>query len=91
LLFPILTILLVPFAFVFVTYFASSRLGSKVGWLAFLALAYSTLSTLLAGFQGGVAEYYGWHPIGLFGLSADGLSIPMLFTISLLCTLISLY
>jgi NADH-quinone oxidoreductase subunit M len=36
-------------------------------------------------------EYYQWQPIGFFGLNADGLSIPILFTIALLCTLISVY
>jgi NADH-quinone oxidoreductase subunit M len=46
---------------------------------------------LYAGIQGGSVEYYQWQPIGFFGLNADGLSIPILFTIALLCTLISVY
>src|SRR5208283_1418172 len=87
----LLQILLVPLAFVFITYYAGSRWGSKAGWLAFIALAYSTVLTLLAGAQGGVTEYYNWKPIGLFGFNADGLSIPILFTITLLCTLLSIY
>lgn len=88
---PLLQVLLVPFAFVFVTYLAGVRWGKKAGWLAFLPLAYSTLLILLAGAQGGLVEYYDWRPIGLFGFNADGLSIPILFTIALLCTLISIY
>ncbi len=86
-----LQILLVPLAFVFITYFAGNKWGSKAGYLAFIALAYSTVLTLLAAYQGGVQEFYDWSPIGLFGLSADGLSVPILFTIALLCTLMSLY
>ncbi|MGA3405901.1 MAG: NADH-quinone oxidoreductase subunit M [Candidatus Bathyarchaeia archaeon] len=87
----LLQILLVPLAFVFITYFAGLRWGRRAGWLAFLSLAYSTLLTLFAGFRGGLIEYYEWSPIGLFGLNADGLSIPILFTIALLCALISIY
>ena len=87
----LLQILLVPLAFVFITYFAGLRWGRRAGWLAFLSLAYSTLLTLFAGFRGGLIEYYEWNPIGLFGLNADGLSIPILFTIALLCALISIY
>jgi NADH-quinone oxidoreductase subunit M len=86
-----LQILLVPLAFVFITYFAGRKWGSKAGYLSFIALAYSTFLTLLAASQGGVQEFYNWSPIGLFGLSADGLSVPILFTIALLCALMSLF
>jgi NADH-quinone oxidoreductase subunit M len=87
----LLQILLVPIAFVFITYVAGMRWGAKAGWLAFIPLAYSTFLTLLAGWQGGVQEFYSWRPIGYFGLNADGLSVPILFTISLLCALMSVY
>ena len=87
----LLQILVVPLIFVFVTYYAGVRWGARAGWLSFIALAYSTVLTLLAGWQGGVQEFYDWRPIGLFGLNADGLSIPILFTIALLCTLMSVY
>ena len=87
----IIQILLVPFVFVFITYAAGVRWGPKAGWLSFVALAYSTFLTLFAGWQGGVQEFYDWRPIGLFGLNADGLSVPILFTIALLCTLMSIY
>lgn len=66
-------------------------MGRRAGWLAFLSLSYSTAITLLVGVRGGAVEYYEWRPIGLFGLNADGISIPILFTIALLCALISLY
>ena len=87
----LLQILLVPLIFVLVTYYAGVRWGAKAGWLSFLALGYSTILTLLAGLQGGAQEFYNWRPIGLFGLNADGLSVPILFTIALLCTLMSIY
>ena len=87
----LLQILVVPLIFVFVTFYAGSRWGAKAGWLSFLALGYSTVLTLLAGWQGGIQEFYDWRPIGLFGLNADGLSVPILFTIALLCTLMSIY
>jgi NADH-quinone oxidoreductase subunit M len=87
----ILQILLVPLVFVFIAYYAGVKWGSKAGYLSFLALAYSTLLTLLAASQGGLQEYYNWSPIGIFGLNADGLSIPILFTIALLCALMSIF
>lgn len=87
----ILQILLVPFVFVFLAYYAGVRFGAKAGWIACGALAYSTFLTILTGWQGGGLEFYQWNPIGLFGLKADGLSLPILFTIALLCALISVY
>lgn len=87
----LLQILLVPFLFVFIAYAAGVRWGAKAGWVAFAPLAYSTLLTLLSASQGGVKEFYNWSPIGQFGLHADGLSIPVLFTIALLCALICVY
>jgi len=90
-LFLLLQILLVPITFIFIAYLAGLRWGAKAGWISFIALAYSTALTLLAGWQGGVQEFYSWRPIGFFGLNADGLSVPILFTIALLCTLMSIY
>lgn len=87
----VLQIILVPFLFVFITYAAGVRWGAKAGWLGFIALGYSTFLTLSAGWQGGIQEFYSWSPIGFFGLNADGLSVPILFTIGLLCTLMSIY
>jgi len=87
----LLQILLVPLAFVLLTYFAGLRWGKRVGWLAFISLAYATTIILFVGLRGGAVEYYEWLPIGMFGLNADGLSIPILFTIALLGALISIY
>ena len=41
--------------------------------------------------QGAYQELYTWAPIGFFGLRVDNLSFPILFTISLLTALISLF
>jgi len=87
----LLQILLVPFAFVFIAYYVGVKWGRKAGYVSFASLAYSTILTLMLGLQGGGQEFYDWSPIGQFGFNADGLSIPILFTISLLTTLISLY
>jgi len=87
----ILQIILVPFLSVFIAYYAGVKKGSRAGWVAFLALAYSTFLTLVTAMQGGGQELYDWRPIGIFGLNADGLSIPVLFTIAILCALMSLY
>jgi NADH-quinone oxidoreductase subunit M len=87
----ILQILLVPLLFVFISYLAGLKWGARAGYVGCIPLAYSTLLTLLTGWQGGGQEFYNWSPIGLFGLNADGLSVPILFTISLLCALMSVY
>lgn len=86
-----LQILLVPFLFVFIAYYVGVKKGSRAGWVSFIGLAYSTVLILLTWWQGGAREFYDWSPLGLFGLNADGLSLPIAFTIALLCTLISLY
>jgi NADH-quinone oxidoreductase subunit M len=46
---------------------------------------------MLSGWGGTVVEAFQWEPIGFFGFRADGLSIPIVFTISLLCTVIAIY
>src|SRR5208282_2882957 len=57
----LLQILLVPLVFVFITYYAGTKWGSKAGWLAFIALAYSTILTLLAGAHDRVAMHVTLH------------------------------
>ena len=56
-----------------------------------IPLALSTLLVLLAGWQGNVVETFRWEPIGYFGFRADGLSVPVVFTVTLLCSVISVY
>jgi len=80
-----------PLVIVPVVWFLSRRFGARVGWLAAVPLAISTLAAILSGWLGTVFEAFQWEPIGFFGFRADGLSIPILFTVSLLCTVIAVY
>ena len=64
----LLQILLGPLLFIFIAYVAGVKWGAKAGWVAFAPLAYSTFLTLMAGLQGGVAEFYQWSPIGYSAL-----------------------
>lgn len=89
--FILLQILVVPLIAVPIVYVLGQRLGVKVGWISAASLLYATLLTILVAVGGGGTEFYTWQPIGYFGLRADGLSIPILFTISLLSFVISIY
>jgi NADH-quinone oxidoreductase subunit M len=65
--------------------------------VAFVLLLIPFISILLSALMaansstGSYTEAYPWYPIGTFGLNADNLSLPVLFTISLLAALISLF
>ncbi len=74
-----------------VVWVLSRRFGAHVGWIAAIPLAISTLVAIFSGSLGTVVEAFRWEPIGYFGFRADGLSIPILFTISLLCSVIAIY
>ena len=74
-----------------VVWVLSRRFGARVGWLAAVPLAISTLVAIFSGWLGTVVEAFRWEPIGFFGFRADGLSIPIVFTVSLLCTVIAVY
>ena len=90
--FPLLlgTVVL-PLAIVPVVWFLSGRLRARVGWVATIPLALSTLIVLFSGWRGIVVETFRWEPIGYFGFRADGLSIPVVFTVTLLCSVIAVY
>ncbi len=83
--------MLLPLAAVPLVLLASPRLKKRVGWVAFVPLLFSTLIVLFSGSLGTVEERFRWDPIGYFGLRADGLSIPVVFTIAILCSVISVY
>jgi len=91
-LFPLLlgTVVL-PLAVVPVVWFLSGRLRARVGWVAMIPLALSTLIVLFSGWRGIVVETLRWEPIGYFGFRADGLSVPVVFTVTLLCSVIAIY
>lgn len=72
-------------------WYLSRKLGARVGWIAMIPLALSTLIVVLSAWSGNVLETLRWEPIGYFGFRADGLSIPIAFTVALLCSVISIY
>lgn len=80
-----------PLAAVPVVWFLSRQLRARVGWIAAVPLALSTVIVVFSGWQGIVAEAFRWEPIGYFGFRADGLSIPVAFTVTLLCCVIAVY
>jgi len=90
--FPLLlTSVALPLVFAPVVLFLSDRFGPRVGWIAAIPLSLSTLAVILSGSVGNVVEMFRWEPIGYFGFRADGLSVPIVFTVSLLCSVISIY
>jgi len=84
-------VVLLPLTAVPLVLLASPRLKRRVGWVAFVPLLLSTLIVLFSGYLGTVEEQFSWDPIGYFGLRADGLSTPVVFTIVILCSVISVY
>jgi NADH-quinone oxidoreductase subunit M len=97
-----LTILLLgaivaPLASVPIVYFSSRKLRERTGYVSFALLLVPLASILIAGLlasnnsNGTYSEGYPWYPIGTFGLRADNLSIPVVFTISLLTAVIALF
>jgi NADH-quinone oxidoreductase subunit M len=91
-LFPLLfASVVLPLLIAPVVWALSRRFGARVGWIAAIPLAISTVVAMLSGWLGTVVEAFRWEPIGYFGFRADGLSIPIVFTVSLLCSVISVY
>jgi NADH-quinone oxidoreductase subunit M len=93
----LLQAIMVPLIAAIVVYLASGKLGRRVGWIAFIALLYSTLLLLVVGVQlynGGsnVNESYAWAPpILTFGFLADNLSLPVALIMSFVLTATSVY
>jgi len=83
--------LALPLVFVPLVWFLSSRFKMQVGWIAMIPLALSTLLVVFSAWSGHVEEGFRWEPIGYFGFRADGLSTPIVFAITLLCGVISVY
>lgn len=80
-------------------YLAAPKLGSKVGWIAFLSILFSTAVLLISGwaqlFSGGapIAESYEWaQSAGLtFGFLADGLSFPVVVLVNVVLGATAVY
>ncbi len=86
-----------PLVSVPIVYLVGRKLREKTGYVAFALLLIPFVSILLSAVlatndpNGSYSEAYPWYPIGTFGLRADNLSIPVLFTISLLTALIAIF
>ena len=92
----LLQILLTPVLASAVIFVTRKRPGRGAGWIAALALLYATALTGLAGVEvlGGaviVEEYLLIAPGISLGLLADGLSLPTLAVVLLLCTALAFY
>jgi len=89
--------IVVPLVAVPVLYWVSLVLKEKAGYVAFAFSLIPLAVILLAGAegasspQGAYSESYPWSPIGTFGLKVDNLSLPILFIIALLTSLIALF
>lgn len=94
-----LQIVIIPILAAVVSAFAGKKLGKRTGWLAFLALAYTTFLLLVGclnfwNAQNNVTEEYGWSTSVLnlkFGFIADGLSLPFALIVSLVLTATAVY
>jgi NADH-quinone oxidoreductase subunit M len=80
-----------PLVIVPVVWVLSRRYGAGIGWIAAIPLAITALVAVFSGWLGTVVEAFRWEPIGYFGFRADGLSIPIVFTVSVLCSVIAIY
>ncbi len=89
--------IVVPLVAVPILYSLSRILKEKTGYVASVLSLIPLAVILLAGAegasspQGAYTESYTWSPIGIFGLRVDNLSLPILFIIALLTSLIALF
>src|SRR5881409_3513089 len=89
--------ILVPLLAIPILYALSKRLRERTGFVSFVFLLVPLVSILYAALQGSGSnqgayqELYSWSPIGNFGFRVYNLSLPILFIISLLTALVSLF
>ena len=89
----------VPLVAAVACYLAAPKLGGRVGWIAFVALFFTTFLLVGLGwsqlFSGGppISESYTWAPsAGLtFGFLADGLSYPVAVLVNLVLAAAAVY
>jgi len=94
----LLQMVAVPLVFAIVVFALGGRMGKKVGWLAFVALLYTTILMVLValGLYGGgpsLLESYAWGPISLlnFGFYADDLSLPVALVMNIVVATTAVY
>src|SRR5713226_6352537 len=89
--------IVVPLLAIPTLYVLAKRLREKTGFASFVLLLIPLIAILYAAVQGSGStqgtyqELYSWSPIGNFGFRVDNLSLPILFIISLLTALVSLF
>ena len=95
----LLQVIVIPLITAIVCAFLGKRIGKNLGWIAAAALTYTTLLLVYVGSQlwGNnipIHENYNWSTaaFGLnFGLSADGLSLPVALIMNLIVTACSIF
>src|SRR6266849_347618 len=89
--------IVVPLLAIPILYVLAKQLREKTGFASFVLLLIPLIAILYAALQGSGStqgtyqELYSWSPIGNFGFRVDNLSLPILFIISLLTALVSLF
>src|SRR2546428_1834179 len=89
--------IVVPLLAIPTLYVLAKRLREKTGFVSSVLLLIPLIAILYAALQGSgltqgtYQELYSWSPIGNFGFRVDNLSLPILFIISLLTALVSLF
>jgi formate hydrogenlyase subunit 3/multisubunit Na+/H+ antiporter MnhD subunit len=89
----------VPLVFAVLVFALGGRMGKKVGWLAFIALLYTTVLMVLVGldlYNGpstSLLESYSWGPITSlgFGFYADDLSLPVALVMNIVVLTTAVY
>ncbi len=97
--YSLLQVIVIPLITAVLCLLLGKRLGKNLGWIAAAALAYTTFLLANVGYQFWVnhiiiKESYNWSNAAFsinFGLSADGLSIPVALIMNLVCATCAVY
>ena len=91
----LLQTIIVPIIAVIFIFMAGRKLGRRSKWIPNIVLLYTTALLFIVGisvYRGAiVSEDYGWGPQVVFGLLADGLSLPIALIINIICLALSFY
>jgi proton-translocating NADH-quinone oxidoreductase chain M len=95
----LLQVIVIPLITAVVCVLFGKRLGKNLGWIAAAALSYTTFLLVYVGFQlwgnnTPIREIYNWSTAAFslnFGLSADGLSLPVALVMNLVCAACAFY
>lgn len=95
----LLQVIVIPLITAIICVLLGKRLGKNLGWIAAAALAYTTFLLAYVGFQlwgnsTPIHETYNWSSATFslnFGLSADGLSLPVALIMNLICAACAVY